>query len=731
MRELNDTIMRRSLSIRNSFHKIKDTIIPQFGISNQGKLNIPNDDDDDIIDTEADNLQEDVLAPEGIRRRITLTDLRFPPDLTVQRQALTVAKKHEQYNYETPHQPGFRETVKTTLKKKTKCSRKKAKETLYLRLPILDWLFRYKIRRDLVNDIIAGFTVGILNIPQGMAYAMLAGLAPIVGIYMGFFPVLIYATFASSRHNSIGTFAVVCIMSGKVIEELSTTPVTVGLGFAGFVGASNGTTYEPTEVASILSFAVGVWMVVFGLLSLGTLSVFLSDMLVSGFTTGCAIHVLTSQIPKLFGIDSESYQGVFKIPKTWWSILQNIWYSNPTTMVISLICFFILIVNNEFIKPRLRKVTRIPIPIELIVVVGATLASKGCDLNEDFGVDIIGDIPTGMPPPKLPPFELYDDVLLSSLGITIVSYTVSFSMAKIFAKRLDYNVDATQELYALGLSNFMGCLFSCAPISASLSRSLIQQTVGGATQLASYISCALLVLCALAAIIAVALKGMFLQFGDVVDMWKISKPDACIWIIAFLGVVILDINYGLLLGIVAVLLLLIYRNQSPNMTLLGRVGETDVYLDKTRYCTVDEIPGIKICHISGSLHFANQEAFRNTLVKKTGLDPKAIMKWKKKQEKLLKKEMKAQEASHINPSLTVVGEEDEKRSNIGDAAEGGHDNGAIDIEIERTDIVEIEEEENKIENHVKEDIQKSGTAIFTIEAIKEKLNELQSRRRTL
>ena len=146
--------------------------------------------------------------------------------------------------------------------------------------------------------------------------------------------------------------------------------------------------------------------------------------------------------------------------QTWGAIFKNILDSNPATMVISMVCIIVLLINNEIIKPKLRKITMIPIPIELIVVVAGTLAGRYGHLNENYDVTTVGEIPTGLPPPTLPPFELYGQVVIPCLTITIVSYSISFSMAKIFAKKHDYTVDATQELYA-NVRNllFLSCIF--------------------------------------------------------------------------------------------------------------------------------------------------------------------------------------------------------------------------------------------------------------------------------
>ncbi|CAL4185526.1 unnamed protein product, partial [Meganyctiphanes norvegica] len=566
---------------------------------------------------------------------------RIPPvdrhRVSVIRPALTIQQRKENYNYSQPQEPAVLEKLKSAAQ--CECSVGSFVSSIQSRLPILDWLPTYSPTSSLLGDIIAGVTVAIMHIPQGIAYALLASLPPICGMYMAFFPVLIYVLFGTSRHCSMGTFPIVCIMTGKVVNELATfedAPSTANMKIFSSDGSSNG--YTAIQVATTVAFMSGVWEFILGLLQLGSLSVFLSDMLISGFTTGAAVHVVTSQVNYLFGLNIKRYNGPLKIIYTYRDLFSNLIEANTVTMITSLITIIVLVFNNEMIKPRLRKKTAFPIPIELITVVLGTVASNFGDFNKNYEMRVVGEIPTGLPKPEAPPMELVPSVMVDSFVITIVGYTVSYSMSKIFAKKHNYAVDATQELYALGMSNIFGSFFSCAPMAPSMSRSLIQESVGGVTQIASLISCVLMLFvllfigpvfgalpnCVLSAIILVALKGMFLQFHDLVTQWKLSKIDATIWICTFLGVVIVDIDYGLVIGIIVSLFVLLARNQKPVTARLGHIPNTDIYLDKEKYSTVVEVPGVTIFQFSGSVHFANIEYFRTRLFEATLLGPAVI-----------------------------------------------------------------------------------------------------------
>ncbi|XP_068210829.1 prestin-like isoform X2 [Palaemon carinicauda] len=566
-----------------------------------------------------------------------------PNEVCVVRPALNVTQRCVNYHYDKGPDPGLFESAKNKIVGSCRCSGNCVKSAIAGRLPILTWLPTYSLKRDLLGDAIAGVTVAIMHIPQGMAYALLAGLPPITGIYMAFFPVLVYVFLGTSRHCSMGTFAVICLMTGKVISELATDESTLkAIGNHTMMEGNmtiNKPIYTPNQVAAVVTLMVGIWEVVLGMLQLGVLCVFLSDMLVSGFTTGAAVHVLTSQVKYLFGIKVPRYNGPLKIIYTYRDIISQLLTSNPAAMVVSGITIGVLVFNNEVLKPCVRKKTMIPIPIELLAVIAGTAASYFGNLQGNYDIRIVGDIPTGLPEPTAPPIELLPRVVVDSFVITIVSYTVSFSMTKIFAKKHNYPVDATQELYSQGISNVFGSFFGCAPISASLSRSLIQEAVGGVTQITSLISCVILVFvllfigpvfetlpnCVLSSIIVVALKGMFLQFNELKNIWKESRIDASIWIVSFLGVVIIDIDFGLMLGVIMSLLVLLFRSQKPNIARLGRVPNTDLYLDIHKYSVAVEVPSIFIFQFTGPLHFANSEYFRQSLFSVSGLTPSVII----------------------------------------------------------------------------------------------------------
>lgn len=524
------------------------------------------------------------------------------------------------YQYEPIAKPSLTEK----LKKGTKCT----PQTFLNIFPILKWLPRYK-RENIASDLIAGLTVAIMHIPQGMAYALLGGVPPVVGIYMAFFPVLIYIFMGTSRHVSMGTFAVICMMTGKSVAMYSHPFETASKNSTEAIEITE-RIYSPIEVATVVCFIVGIWQVVLSILKLGSLSVLLSDTLVSGFTTGAAVHVFTSQVKNLFGLSVKRYSGPLKLIYTYYDIFCDINKSNLTAVILSG-CFLVsLLMFNEVVKPLLQKKFKrvLPIPIELIMVIVGTLLSVQLDLKKEYNISVVDDVPTGLPIPKVPPLELLPNLVVDGLVIAIVALSINLSMASIFAKKLNYEIEGNQEILASGVGNIFGAFFSCMPFSASLSRSLIQESVGGKTQIASVVSCILLVFvllfigpffeplpyCVLSTIIVVALKGMFMQFKDLPKTYRLSKLDGTVWLVTFLSVVVLDIDYGLGVGLIASVATMIIRSQTPEILTIGHVPNTNVYLDLKRFKKAEQLKNILILQIVGGLHFANCESTRKKII---------------------------------------------------------------------------------------------------------------------
>uniref|UniRef100_A0A2M4AMK0 Putative sulfate/bicarbonate/oxalate exchanger sat-1 n=1 Tax=Anopheles triannulatus TaxID=58253 RepID=A0A2M4AMK0_9DIPT len=578
----------------------------------------PEQSDNGIVNpTFYQELAEDRISIEATEGPTGINHASALPQLTITRPVYQQEQLNDAYRYRKPKRQLQRELTDRVrqIDGKTCCS------TVF---PLLTWLPEYSWSRDLVRDLVSGCTVAVMHIPQGIGYALLANVPPVVGIYMAFFPVLVYFLFGTSRHNSMGTFAVVSIMVGKTV-----------LAYTGTT-SEDGESEERTalQVATAVGFVVGIMQLIMCVCRLGVISFLLSDTLVSGFTTGAAIHVVTSQIKDLLGLTLPSVGSMFEIIKTYIEIFRQITNVNWAAIIISAITIVVLVFNNEYLKPKVAKRSVIPIPIELIAVIAGTLLSKYLELQQKYAIKTIGNIPTGLPAPSLPDFSLMSSIIIDSFPVAMVGYTVSVSMALIFAKRENYEIGFNQELFAMGAGNVVGSFFSCFPFAASLSRSSIQYSVGGRTQIASVISCGLLAIvllwvgpffeplprCVLSGIIVVSLKGLLMQVTQLKGFWRQSPIDGIVWVLTFLSVVAFAIDIGLLVGIVLSICCIFFRSLRPYTCLLGNVANTDIYLDTSRYQGLIEYADIKIFHYCGALNFASRAAFKNTLCETLGIN---------------------------------------------------------------------------------------------------------------
>ncbi|KAM6290912.1 prestin isoform 3-T6 [Porphyrio hochstetteri] len=532
------------------------------------------------------------------------------------------------------------QTLRQRIAHSCRCSSKKAKSHLYGFLPILKWLPRYPVRAYLLGDIISGISTGVMQLPQGLAYALLAAVPPVFGLYSSFYPVFLYTFFGTSKHISIGTFAVISMMvGGVVVRQVPDEMISVGYNSTNITDSPEYT--KRVQVAVTLAFLSGIIQLCLGLLRFGFVAIYLTEPLVRGFTTAAAVHVFTSQLKYLLGIKTNRYSGPLSVVYSIAAVLSKITTTNIAALIVGLTCIVLLLIGKE-INFRFKKKLPVPIPMEIIVVLIGTGVSAGMNLNESYRVDIVGNIPQGLRAPAVPDIQLIPAIFVDAIAIAIVGFSMAVSMAKIFALKHGYTIDGNQELIALGICNSVGSFFQSFSITCSMSRSLVQESTGGKTQTV------------LAAIVMVNLKGMFKQFGDVAHFWRTSKIELAIWVVAFVASLFLGLDYGLLTAVAFAMITVIYRTQSPQYRILGWIPDTDIYCDVEEYEEVKEYPGIKIFQANASLYFANSESYTSALKKKTGVDPCAILAARRKAQKRHAREIKAADELRKKAVLKLV-----------------------------------------------------------------------------
>ncbi|XP_040264601.1 solute carrier family 26 member 6 [Bufo bufo] len=531
------------------------------------------------------------------------------------------------------------------VRSKFRCSGTIAKSLLLKFIPILYWLPRYPVKEWLLGDIVSGLSVGIIQLPQGLAYALLAGVPPVFGLYSSFYPVVLYVIFGTSRHISPGTFAVISVMVGSVTESLAPSDNFMIPGNESMIDTVARDAAR-VQVASALTLLVGIFQILLGLVQFGFVVTYLSEPLVRGYTTAAAIHVTLSQFKSILGVEISQRSSPLSLIYTFISLCAKIPQTNIASLLTGVIAIIVMF-TVKFLNEKYNSKIRMPIPIELITLIVATGISYGVNLKRVYGVDIVGNIPTGLKAPIIPSTDLFASVVGNAFAIAVVVYAFTISLVKMFAVKHGYNVDSNQELIALGLSNSFGSFFQCFTIGTAMSRSLVQESTGGNSQVAGAVSSLVILIiilkagelfeslpkAILASVVVVNLKGIFKQFKDIPALWRSNKMDLAVWLVTFLATILLNLDLGLAVSVAFSLVAVIFRTQWPRYSILGQVSGTDIYRDVTQYQQALEIPGVKIFRSSCTLYFANAELYANAVKKQCGIDVDKLIEMKKKEAK--------------------------------------------------------------------------------------------------
>uniref|UniRef100_A0A8B9BXR1 Sulfate transporter n=1 Tax=Anser brachyrhynchus TaxID=132585 RepID=A0A8B9BXR1_9AVES len=536
---------------------------------------------------------------------------------------------------------------KSKLRKSCSYSPRKLKNFVMDFLPVLRWLPKYQCKEYIWGDVMSGLVIGIILVPQAIAYSLLAGLKPIYSLYTSFFANIIYFLMGTSRHVSVGIFSLISLMVGQVVDR--------ELILAGF-----DLNDDAPPVLGDGSLQSDIYQVS-GFFRLGFVSMYLSESVLDGFATGASLTILTAQVKYLIGIKIPRSQGHGMLVITWINIFRNISQANICDVITSAICIVVLVAAKE-LGDRYKHKLKFPLPTELVVIVVATLVSHYGNLNEVYGSSVSGAIPTGFIAPEVPRFNLMLRVAVDALPLAVVSFVFTVSLSEMCAKKYAYTIRANQEMFAVGFCNIIPSFFHSFATSAALAKTLVKTSTGCQTQVSGVISAMVVLLvllflaplfyslqkCVLACIIIVSLRGALRKFRDVPARYHANKVDTVVWVVTMAASALISTEVGLLVGIVFSMICIIVRTQRPRTALLGQIQDTSFYEDDLEYENLSSIPKVKIFRFEAPLYYANRNYFLKSLYRLTGLDPNLEAARRKKYEKKEKQHMKKEDHTTAN-----------------------------------------------------------------------------------
>ena len=462
--------------------------------------------------------------------------------------------------------------------------------------PITKDLLTYN-RSTLFSDLIAGVSIAVIVIPQGLAYAMIAGLPPIYGLYAALIPQLIHGIMGTSRHPAVGPVALDSLVVAIALSALSLSGIE-----------------EVIAVAIFLATMVGVLQLLMGLLQMGVLANYLSRPVISGFTSAAAIIIGLSQVEHLLGLQIESSN---QIQKMILPVVQNFSETHLMTVVVGLSSMSLILITKKYL-PKF--------PSALLVSVFGVLLiwSTRWDLH---GVEIVGHIPAGLPDVGLFTVspELIKDMLPFALTLAVIGYVEIISITKeLEEKEEKYSLKPNKEVMALGTANLVGSFFQSYPVSASFSRSAVKFQAGAKTGMTAVFSALIVGLAllfftslffylpipVLAGIIMVAVIRL-INVRYAIDLYKTRRDEFFLLLMTCLLTLFVGISEGILIGALLSLLLMVIRTSKPHYAVLAKVSGTNYYKNVSRFETDTKIDDdILIIRFDAQLFFGNRDYFR-------------------------------------------------------------------------------------------------------------------------
>jgi SulP family sulfate permease len=486
-------------------------------------------------------------------------------------------------------------------------------------VPILSWLPRYD-RSWLTFDAVAGLTLWGLVVPEGMAYAGIAGLPPQAGLYTLVVSLLVYALLGTSRHLSVGgTSATAALLASSVAAAL--------------VASASATASDPQSYpvyASAFVLVTGLVFLVAGIARMGFITQFLSKPVMDGFVVGLAVFVTVGQLNKLFGVEKPDGNTMEKLV----GIIRELPQANLTTFAVGAVALAALA-----LLPRVSR----RLPAGLVVLFGAIALSAALNL-EGQGVAVVGTLPQGLPTPALPvvPLADYLGMVLPAIGVLLVAFSESLGVAHEFAEKHGYEVDSDQELNAHAVVNLGSALFGGMLAAGGMSGSAVKEGAGARTQVANLVAWAATIVTLLfltplftslpeAVLAALIIHAVWhiLSSRKLMTLRREAPVEVWFGVLALFGVLFIDVLQGMMIGLLASLAFVVYRSSRPHLSSLGRVpGTPGAYSDLDRHPENSPVPGVLIVRLDAPMYYANALTARDSvkaMIREAASPPTAVV----------------------------------------------------------------------------------------------------------
>jgi SulP family sulfate permease len=482
-------------------------------------------------------------------------------------------------------------------------------------IPILDVITRYR-RRDFNHDLVAGLVVGLITVPQAIAYAFLAGLPAEAGLYASLAPMLVYAVLGSSRELVVGPVAIAALMVAAAVGQHADAYSDDYLG-----------------ITTVLCLEVGIFLLLLRLSQMSGIVNLLSHPVITGFVNAAALLIIISQLPALTGIDSPGSENPFTSLLHLAGQLSEV---NLVALGVGVIAFALLWLTQHYgfyaVLPFLNRVGRRH-PVTrvgpVLVAILAILAVSLFQLDTNFGLETVGHVRGGLPSLTLPPFDfgLWVDLAPSAAMIALVAFVESFSIGTTLASRKRRRIKANQELIALGAANISAAFTGAYPVAGSFSRSSVNYAAGARTPISTVVCAAVVVLtlafftpylarlphAALSAIIIVSVAGL-IDFSSLKRGWAFYPHDTITHLVTLSGVLLLGVEAGLLFGVIVAVAFFVHRSSRPHIAVVGRISDTSHFRDIDRH-DVETFAHVAAVRVDENLYFANANQVENRFLK--------------------------------------------------------------------------------------------------------------------